>query len=134
MLMRAWDWLPIKVTITIITWTMMIMITVVWFQNSDSCSLCNYTDNNLTTFFTINKFCMRNLQSVGDAAYLSLLVSITLVERKANSTYCLSWIFSLFQFPSFLSSLLDYCISVVHSCVLLFYFKKSYPKESEIAS
>ena len=69
---------------------MMMIITAVLLQNNKSRSLSNWADNNLATFFPINKFCMRNLQSVGDAANLPMLVSIALVERKVNLTYCLS--------------------------------------------
>ena len=40
------------------------MITAVSLQNNQGGSLCDWTDNNLITFFTINKFCTRNLQSI----------------------------------------------------------------------
>ena len=64
MLRRVWDWLSVDVTITIITLAMIsiitlamiIMIAVVWLQNNQSRSYCNWADNNLATFFTINKF------------------------------------------------------------------------------
>ena len=44
--MRVSDCLPIDVTITITTLTMIIMITVVCnHSRNHSCSLCNWTDN-----------------------------------------------------------------------------------------
>ena len=72
----------------------LIMIAVVLLQNNQSRSLCNWTDN-LIKFFTIDKFCTRNLQSIWHAAYLSFLFSIALVDLKANSNCCLSCLFFL---------------------------------------
>ena len=71
-----------------------IIIAVVLLQNNQSRSLCNWT-NNLIKFFTIDKFCTRNLQSIWHAAYLSFLFSIALVDLKASSNCCLSCLFFL---------------------------------------
>ena len=46
---------------------MMIMITAALLQNNESHNLCNWTDN-LIKPFTINMFCMRQLQSIRCAA------------------------------------------------------------------
>ena len=94
MLMRVWDWLPIDVTITIITLAMIIiMITAVWLQNNQSLSLCDWTDNSLITFFTINKFCTRNLQSIWYATYLSLLFSTVWVKlMQIQFVVCLAFL------------------------------------------
>ena len=75
---------------------MIIMITEVWLQNNQSRSLCDWIDNNLITFFTINKFSTRNLQSIWHAAYLSLLFSIAWVIKLKESQFVVCLAFLVF--------------------------------------
>ena len=86
---------------------MIIMITAVWLQNNQSRSLCDWIDNNLITFFTINKFSSRNIQSIWHAAYLSLLFSIAWViklKERSQFVVCLAFLvfFNFFLFPAHL--------------------------------
>ena len=98
--------LPIDATMTVITLAMIIMITAVWLQNNQSRSLCDWIDNNLITFFTINKFSTRNLKSIWHAAYLSLLFSIARVIKLKESQFvvCLAFLvfFRFFLFSAHL--------------------------------
>ena len=104
--LRVWDWLPIDVTMTVITLAMIIIITAVWSQNNQSRSLCDWIDNNLITFFAITKFSTRNLQSIWHAAYLSLLFSIAWVIKLKESQFvvCLAFLvfFRFFLFSAHL--------------------------------
>ena len=85
-----------------------------------SCSLRVRTDNSLITFFSINQFCTRNLQSIWYEA-CSLFLPFSIASVKLKQICCLFYFFSLLAFLSFLSSPLDNWILVlIHSCVLLF--------------
>ena len=83
------------------------MITAVWLQNNQSRSLYDWIDNNLISFFTINKFSTRNLQSVRHTAYLSLLFSIAWLIKLKESQFvaCLAFLvfFRFFLFSAHLS-------------------------------
>ena len=99
------------------------VITVIWLQNNDSRSLCNWTDN-LITFFKINKFRTRKSQTIWYTGYLSLLFSVAWVEVKANSTCRLSCFFSFFFhfFSQLILRLLHpYCNSL--ACLAVLFLK-----------
>ena len=104
--LRVREWFLINVTMTVITLAMIILITAVWLQNNQSGSLCDWIDNNLITFFTINEFSTRSLQSIWHAAYLSLLFSITGVIKLKESQFvvCLAFLvfFRFFHFSAHL--------------------------------
>ena len=56
-------------------------------HHNQSCSLCDWIDNNLITFFTINKLSTRSLKSIRHAAYLSLLFSIAWIFKLKESQF-----------------------------------------------
>ena len=75
---------------------------LVWLQNNQSCSLYHWTDNNLITFYTMNKFYTRNLQSIWHALTLTCLCFLSLLELNQINSICrLICSFSLFSFLSF---------------------------------
>ena len=67
--------------------------------------MCVRTDNNLFTFFTINQFCTRNMQSIWYTAYLFLFFSIASVKLKQTQfvvCFALSVFFRFFLFSAHL--------------------------------
>ena len=81
------------------------MITAVWLQNNQTRNSGDWTDNNFIMFFTINKFCTRNLESVWYGAYLSLIFSIAWVKLKQiQLVVCLAYLvfFRFFLFSTHL--------------------------------
>ena len=112
----------LKLYITILTLTAIILITLFWLQNNVSCSFCNWPDD-VIKLFTINEFFIIRLQPIWYTAYSSSLFFLYLRWIKSKSSLQIDCLFSPFSFFSsllifFHDLFIPYCNSAVCLAVL----------------